>query len=367
MIRVLHILSNLDINAGVMSVVMNYYRHIDRNAIQFDFAYFFEVPGTYKEEIQRLGGRYFFIGKPSFSISFQRTMKHFFDSHNSEWKIVHCHPIWAAEVIAPQAKKHGIKHVIQHSHSTRYGNNSLSEIRNTLIVSALRLFATDYAACSEEAGKLLRTKKSITILPNAIDCSRFTYNADARKMIRSEFRVPQNYTIVGHVGRFTAEKNQKFLIDVFNEIRKYSKDSLLVFVGDGALRKETEEYAAAQGLKDSIVFTGKREDVPDILSAFDVFVLPSKYEGVPFSVVEALASGLPCVISDTITRTVASERTFYENLGADLKIWAERILTSASMKRNREYSNEVKKLGFDIETEAKKMEDLYLNLLSGSR
>ncbi len=364
MIRVLHVLSNLDINAGVMSVVMNYYRHIDREKIQFDFAYFFDVPGTHKTEIEELGGHYYLIGKPSLSLAFQKKMKHFFDEHDGEWQIVHCHPIWASEVIAPQAKKHGIKHIIQHSHSTKYGNNWLSEYRNRIIVSAIGLFATDYVACSEEAGQLLRTRKHITILKNAIECDRYKFNEKERERIRKEFGVSSDCIIIGHVGRFTAEKNQAFLIDVFNEISKLRETCLLVFVGDGVLRKSTEEYAYSKVVKGSVVFTGKRNDVPSLLSAFDVFVLPSKYEGVPYSVIEALASGLPCVISDSITKCVSSERTFYEDLEKSFQTWAERILSVSKKFENRIFTDEVKMLGFDIENEAKKMEKLYLNLLS---
>lgn len=362
MIRILQVVSDLDINSGALMVVMNYYRHIDRNKIQFDFIYFYEIEDdkmTHKEEIHSLGGRYYFIGKPKLSKQYQNKVKNYFDNHKGEYMAIHCHPIWAAEIFAPEAKKAGIKHVIQHSHSTKLGNNKLSIIRNRILMKGIDYFATDYAACSQEAAALLG-KREVNIFRNAIDCQRFSFDQKERERIRKELIVDDDTILVGHVGRFTAEKNHLFLVDVFKEIVSQKKNFRLVLVGDGPLREQVQQYVLSiPVLNNRVFFLGRRSDIPSILSACDLFVLPSKYEGVPFAAIEAQAEGLHTVLSDCITKSIETKLTSYISLNVDLNDWAATIIEESKKNEDRNDQSAIINLGYDISVEAKKMEKYY--------
>lgn len=362
MIRILHIVSDLDINSGAMNVVMNYYRNIDRSEIQFDFGYFSKMQGTYEAEIHSLGGSAFYLGSPSFFPKFQKRLQSFFEDHKGDYIAVHCHPIWASEIVAVAAKRTGIKHIIQHSHSTKLGNNMISETRNRVLMCAVGLFATDYAACSEDAAKLLGKRSNVRIMHNAIDCERFSFSTENRESIRRQFGVSDTELVIGHVGRFSEEKNHAFLISVFETLLEKHPDSKLVLVGDGPLKEQIENELGRSAISSKVILTGKRTDIPALLSAMDVFVLPSKYEGVPFAVVEAQASGLPCVISSTVTKKIESNLTTYIELTGDYQIWAEAILTAATSESDREHQETIRKLGYDIKIESKKMQEYYEHL-----
>ena len=362
MIKILHIVSDLDINSGAMNVVMNYYRNIDRSEIQFDFGYFNRMEGTYEEEIVKLGGRTFYLDSPSFLPKYQKKIKSFFEEHKGEYTAVHCHPIWASEIVAVAAKKVGIRHIIQHSHSTRLGNNKKSEIRNRVLMFAIGLFATNYVACSKDAAKLLGKKSDVHIFHNAIDCDRFLFNLEKRNEIRKQFNISDNEILVGHIGRFSEEKNQEFLISLFGTLLEKHSAARLILIGDGPLREQNEKFASQKKYTSKVIFTGKRTDIPDLLSSLDVFVLPSKYEGVPFAAVEAQACGLPCIISSTVTKEIESELTTYLDLEDDYRVWSEAILSAAGNKHDRKQQETIKALGYDIKVESKKMQDYYRSL-----
>ena len=360
--RILHVVNNLNVNSGVMSVLMNYYRHVDRSVVQFDFIYFFEVEGAdYKQEIGKLGGRYYYIGKPGLSFSYQKKIKKFFQEHAGEFIAVHCHPIWSSEVFAIESKRAGIRHIIQHSHSTRLGNNPVSAIRNWFLVKVLGLFATEYAACSEEATVLLGRKKNVHIFRNAIECKKYSYDTKARDTIRREFDIPDNRLVLGHVGRFAAEKNHEFLIDIHECLVSQGVTSDLMLVGDGLLKDKMEQIVSARRLP-RVHFVGKRTDVPQLLSAFDVFVFPSKYEGVPLAVIEALATGLPCVISASITKSLQTSNTSFLELSLGPMGWAKKIAAIGCSANKRKSDYEIGSRGYDIEIEAKRLESYYRSL-----
>ncbi len=364
MIKILQVVSDLDINSGALMTVMNYYRHIDRNRIQFDFAYFYDEINsneTHKAEIHKLGGHCYHLGKPHISPSYFARLNTFFSTHKNEYAAVHCHPIWASEFIAISAKRSGIKHVIQHSHSTRLGNNHLSIIRNEVMLMWIGFFATDYAACSRNAARVLG-KKNVKIFHNAIDYKKFAFNPNARDILRKQYEISDDKIVIGHVGRFTAEKNQRFLIDLFAYISKKNINNIvLMLVGDGELKEELQNECQRLKLT-NVIFLGRRADVSDLLSAFDVFVLPSKYEGVPFAGLEAQAAGLGCVFSDTITREIETENTVYIPLNATFSKWLNVLIQETKCKKNRNERGAFLKSSYDIHKEAKKMEYYYCSL-----
>ena len=362
MIKILHIVSDLDINSGAMNVVMNYYRNIDRSEVQFDFGYFNKMQGTYEEEIRTLGGNVFYLGRPSLLFKYQKRLRVFFENHKGDYKVVHCHPIWASIIVGMAAKRTGIKRIIQHSHSTRLGNNKASVIRNRVLLFVMGFFATDYVACSEDAAKLMGKRSNVQIIHNAIDCERFSFSSKNRKDIRRQFGISDKELLIGHVGRFSEEKNHSFLLSVFGVLLQKHPDSRLILVGDGPLKKQIEDRIEQSSLSSKVLLIGKRTDIPALLSSMDVFVFPSKYEGVPFAIVEAQFCGLPCVISSAVTKEIESNLTTYVDLAADFQMWSEAILTVAMRQTDREHQGTTQLLGYNIKTESKKMQDYYLRL-----
>ena len=368
MIRILHVVSSLNINAGMMSVIMNYYRNLDRNEIQFDFWYFEEMKETHQAEIEKLGGRVYFMPCRSFRPSVQREIRKFFQAHRGEYAAVHCHPIWASFIVAGEAKRSGIRHVIQHVHSTKYSEKKKSEIRNRFLMKFIRLFATDYIACNREAsylfGKRLAESGKVLILPNAIDVGKYRYDAEGRERIREELNISADTLVVGTVGRMSAEKNQLFLADLFHALRGMRPDSKLIMVGDGKMRQAIEQRIAELDLQNDVILTGKRRDIQALLSAFDLFLLPSLFEGTPVAALEARSAGLPCLMSDTITRSVDMPGMSYYSLDRSASDWAETALTLAEQWRacDRTDHSEVVKHGFDIKTEAGQLRKYYLGL-----
>lgn len=368
MIRVLHVVPTLNINSGIMSVVMNYYRKIDKSKVQFDFLYFGKMKDSHQAEIEELGGNLYYMGRPSFMPIYQKKLQNFFDKHKGEYLAVHCHPIWASALVAYAAKKNEVRHIIQHVHSTKYSEKKISAIRNRLLINFISFFATDYMACNKEAAQLFGRKIAgngkVFILPNAIDLHRYEFNECSRTKIRNEFGASVDTILLGSVGRLSVEKNQCFIVDVFRSLHEKYPNSKLILVGDGGLRVQIEHKVIELGLTDSVIMTGKRTDVGKILSGLDLFIMPSIFEGTPVSAIEACTSGLPCLLSDTITRSVDMKGVKYFSIQKSPEEWAEELekMISKSKNINRYDYSEVIDHGFDINTEVVKLEEYYLGL-----
>lgn len=364
--RILHIVSSLNVNSGMMSVVMNYYRHIERKKIQFDFLYLFEMENTYKEEIEKFGGKCYYIGNPKSICNYMREINNFFCTHKDEYDAIHCHPIYSSIMFGFFAKKNGIKRVVAHSHSTQYSDKKISKIRNKLLINFITFFATDYVACTEEAaslfGKRVNRKKKILILKNAIELDKYKFNIDYRKQIRKELNIDSMMEVLCHVGRFSSEKNQKFILDIFNYYHKEHPNSTLIMVGDGALKQEIMKYGESLGIDNYIVYTGKRKDVNKILSAADAFLLPSLFEGAPVSAIEAQTSGLDCYLSDTITRDVNIVNCKYLDVNLPIGRWVDSLNCSLNVKKRERAFQILKESDYNIEKEVKILERFYLNL-----
>lgn len=365
MIKILHIVSDLSQNGGMMSVIMNYYRNIDREKIQFDFLSFDISENDYSNEIKNLGGNVYCLGKPKINRSYIKDVDSFFYQHKEEYKAIHCHPIFAPEVFGYYAKKHGIKFVIAHSHSTKYSNKKISAIRNWVMNLLVTRFATNFMACSNEASNLFKhvNKKDIYILNNAVDCELYKFNQSIRSNIRKSLNIEDNDIVLGHVGRFSSEKNHIFLLDIFNELLNLDKKFKLILVGEGNLENEIRNHISKLNLHNNVILLGKVNNVHEILNGLDIFILPSIFEGVPVSAIEAQASGLKCFLSDSITKNVNINDVEYIALSDGAKKWADTIINTIidNKVRINQYRN-IKKYGFDIEREASKLQQYYINL-----
>ena len=354
------------LGGGVESVVMNYYRHIDRNKIQFDFICDDDSTNIPYDEIEKLGGRVILVPPYQKVFKYQKELKRIFKEN--KYKIVHSHintlsvfPLYAAKCAKVPVR-------IAHSHST----TNKKEWKKNLLKQVLRpfskVYATNYMCCSELAGRWLFGNKgydkgNVYLLNNAIDLDKFKYDEKIRKQKRKELNINDSTLVIGHIGRFVAQKNHTFLIDIFNEVHKQNNDSLLMLVGQGPLMNEIQEKVNNLGLKDSVIFLGQRNDANELYQAMDIFVLPSLYEGLPVVGVEAQASGLLCFLSSDMTKkTKVLDSTKFMSLSNSAEEWANEILKSFKSYKKRDTNKEVSKYGFDINEETSKLELRYKEL-----
>lgn len=371
MIRVLHAVHAVTKGDGLANFIMNYYRKIDRSKIQFDFLFFREDENDFKAEIKELGGRCFYLEQPSLKTDFRKDGYDFFESHKGEFTVFHCHVFFAAAFYGKIAKKFGVKSVILHSHNTVYGVSLSRKIRNFFLIKYARSIADRYAACGDQAARFMFGDHAfesgqVTVFRNAIEIEKYGFSKEKRERIREELNIDNCY-VLGHVGSFTMQKNHKFLIEIFDELLKIKPDAKLLLMGGdgiavGSTMEEIHNMVIDRNIEDKVCFLGLRSDVGNILSAIDCFVLPSLFEGLPFSAIEAQTSGCHCVVSDTVTKEVNIGLCNFISLSKDAKEWAREILVYQEIDFSRNNGMEMaKKLGYSIEDEADKLQQYYQN------
>lgn len=326
MIRILHIVSSLKLGSGVMSVLMNYHRKIDTSKLQFDYLSLKKADNTFEDEIKELGGKIFYLPASSPLEIYRKEADSFFSIHENEYSIIHCHPIFCGGVFAKSAKKHGIRHVIQHSHTASYGHNTVSKLRNFLFVLLFKSEITDFMACSEVAKKVFFWVKSekIFLMRNAVPIEKYQFTAEGRDRIRRETGIGLNEKLFGHVGRFSKEKNHVFLLKIFAELKKNNNNAKLMLVGDGSEMDLIKDIVRKMGLESSVIFTGRQQNIADYMSAMDVFIFPSLFEGLGLVLLEAQINGLPCIASDTVPKEVTvSDGIIYKSLKEEVSSWVK--------------------------------------------
>lgn len=380
-VRVLHVLGNTNLG-GAESRIMDLYRHTDRNRVQFDFLVHSGEEGFYEKEIRELGGRIFRV--PRFRIynyfSYRKALKEFFQEHH-EFALVQGHMTSTAAIYLPIAKKAGVKKTAAHARSAGVDKG----LKGTMTRFFRRNLAdkADYLfTCSELAGISVYGEKAVQegktiFIPNAIDCAGFTFDPEKRKKLREELGLT-DAIIIGHVGRFHYAKNHEYLLRVFAELCRMSAGAggstaetgadqkyHLILLGEGPLMEDTRKLAEELGVADRVHFLGNHKNIADYYQAMDYFVYPSRYEGMPGTIVEAQASGLPCLMSDTICREViATELVETMSIEKEPKVWAEelqrRIDALVSKQENREkYAAKMAAAGFDVQAQAERMMRFY--------
>lgn len=366
-IRVAHVIGNW-LGGGVESVVMNYYRNIDRNKVQFDFLCSESSTDIPYEEIEKLGGRVFIVPNYTKVVKYQKELQKIFKENN--YKIVHSHISTMSVFPLRAAKKAGVPIRIAHSHSTTNKKEKKKNLLKQVLRPFSKVYATDYMCCSELAGRWLFCNKeydkgNVYLLNNAIDLDKFKFDEKVRKTKRKELGIGYDTFVIGHIGRFVEQKNHRFLIDIFNEIHKKNSNSLLLLVGQGPLKKEIENKVKELKLNDSVRFLGQRNDVNELYQAFDVFLLPSLYEGLPVVGVEAQATGLLCELSNDMTKeTKVLDTTRFISLNTSAEEWATIILDDYSRFKRHDTTYEITKNNFNIKNETSKLENEYSELLT---
>lgn len=366
LVKVLQILSTLTKDSGVAAFIMNYYRNIDKTKIQFDFLYFEKADKELIEEIVRLGGKVYFVQKPSLKHIFKtyREFNNIFKNSLNEYIAVHLHEVYLIHFISCYCKKYHIKYLITHAHTTKYSDNYISALRNKVMCLGLNNTATDLFACSKAAGEFYYGKnaveaRKVKIIPNAINLEKYKFNEAVRNKVRKKLNIEDKF-VIGHIGRMATQKNQIFLLKVFAEVKKRNNNVILLMVGDGPLRKKLEKEILNLGLKDSVMLLGIRNDVPDLLMAMDLFVMPSLFEGLGIAAVEAQATGLKCVLSNEVPDEVNCGSCKFISLNQSVDEWSKCITQEIYSGSKRNCVN-LKINYYDISNCSNYLEKLYLN------
>ena len=353
------------LGGGVEAVVMNYYRHINRNKVQFDFICDDDSTNIPYDEIEKLGGKVILIPPYQKVLKYHKELKKVLKEGN--YTIVHSHINVLSVFSLFAAKCADVPVRIAHSHSTTNKKEWKKNLFKQILRPFSKIFATDYMCCSELAGRWLFGNKeydkgNVYLLNNAIDLDKFKYDEKLRKQKRKELNINDDTLVIGHVGRFVEQKNHRFLIDIFNEVHKKNNNSILLLAGQGPLMNEMIEKVRILNLENSVFFLGQRSDINELYQAFDVFCLPSLYEGLPVVGVEAQATGLLCVLSDDMTKeTKIINSTCFLSLLQDEFVWAKYIINSFQIYDRKNNSNEIKENGFDIQNEATKLFNYYID------
>lgn len=353
------------VGGGVESVVMNYYRYIDRTKIQFDFICDEDSTNIPYDEIEQLGGRVILVPPYQKVFEYQKELIKIFKDNN--YKIVHSHINTLSIFPLGAAKKAGVPIRIAHSHST----TNKKEWKRNLVKQVLRpfskVYATNYMCCSELAGRWLFGNKeydkgNVYLLNNAIDLDKFKFDKIMRKKLRKKYNLKDNDFVIGQVGRIMQTKNQIFTLEIFNEISK-KMNSKLIYVGSGPMEKILKDKIFQFGLEGNVIMLGQVSNIYEIYNMLDLFILPSFYEGFGIALLEAQVSNLPCIVSNGVPiETKIADNVEFLDLNAGVEKWANKLL---------KYTNEIRKNndkiirehGFNIESECRKLECLYLELL----
>lgn len=365
---ILYISDSLKQRFGVTSVIMNYFRNIDKSQIQIDFLVFEDSEKEIIDEIKLSGSSVYFMPKVSVKNMFKviSFFKKFF-SKNRNYKIVHSHFNQIDMLVFPIAKRFGVKHCISHSHNTKYSDYKLRAIRNWLMCLPLKYIADTWAACGVEAGKFLYGKNFMKsskhlIINNAINIDKFKYDKHLREIKRKELKI-NDEILIGNVGSCKKQKNQEYLLYVFSELLKKKNPNIsykLLIVGDGELRLYLQNLAEKLGISDKVLFLGVRKDISELLQAMDIFMLPSLYEGLPVIGVESQAVSLPCLFSTSITREIDIFNAKFIDLD-NVEKWVEEIINLNFDNRENNSDSLISK-GFSIRHEAVKLLNFYNNI-----
>lgn len=369
-IRVLHILHSMN-RGGAENSIMNYYRHINRDLVQFDFLLTEQGKCHFEEEIRDLGGKVFRVPlmKAISPFRYLLAVRRFFKAH-SEYRIVHSHTSSKSFFPLMIARLCGIPIRISHSHNTKSESGWKGMMRE-MLKYPLRAVATHYFACGKEAsvwlyGNMKVKEGKVRIVPNVIETDRFIYNCNTRERLRGSMGIKDTQIIIGSTSRFSFQKNHAFLISIFASFHRLVPDSVLLLVGDGELRESLELQIGIEGLKDSVVFTGVVPNVYEYLQAIDFFMMPSFNEGLPLSLVEAQISGLRCFASDKVPgESDITGLVSFLPLEEGACHWAEMIKDSIGYHRVSHFQEAVD-AGYDASTSAANLESFYLTVYSSN-
>ena len=353
---------------GVESVIMNYYKHINKDIIQFDFLVN-EPNIPYAEEIKNMGGNIIILPSRRHLFKFQTQAKQFFKNHAKEYQAIWQNNCTLSNIAyIKYAKKYGIKKRIMHAHNSKNMGNILTLILHKINKLLLPKYATHFWSCDMCASKYFYLKKIIQsnkhqIINNAINVQTFTFNSQVRQEYRKKLKLQPTDVAVGHIGRFHFQKNHMFLIEVFNEYQKLQPQAQLFLVGEGEDKAKVQQHVANLGLQNKVHFLGARQDVPALLQAMDIFLFPSLFEGLSVALIEAQTSGVTIFTSTTVSPNTKLVKNYFNiSLNQSPCYWAsimqQKFNDGYPRKSN---AQQVIDAGFDIQKEAEKLTNFLIS------
>lgn len=356
-------------SGGIERISVDIYKYLDHDKIDEDLVTKFDTREFFDDELELYGGKRKPIlkreknekGKLKYLVNLINILKDNYDIAYfclSKPRDVFKYPVLC--------KIMGIKKIIIHSHNSWEDKNTgIRKIMNFFGRYTIGKIANIKIACSTEAALWMFPKKLVKnqnylLMKNGIDTSKYVYNIHIRKKMRKLYHC-ENKFVIGHVGRFTAQKNHKFILDIFSELIKINENSVLFLIGCGELEEEIKSYSKHKGIYEKIIFSGEKKDIYNYMQMFDAFLLPSLYEGLPVVGVEAQASGLKCFFSDVITKDInITQNITYIGLDKDAKVWADRIFHESINFNREDVSKKIIDAGFDIETSVQSLEKMIL-------
>ena len=361
-LKVLMLLSTYGVASGVNTFAMNYLREMNHDEIQVDFAVYNERESPYIEEINRYGGQTFVLPPVKNLASHIEACRDIIK--NGHYDVIHDNSLILAVPIMFVAKEENVPVRILHSHATELGENKWKRVRNKAILPLLKMCATDYMACSNAAGKAMFGRAKYTVVPNVVPCNKLNFNYETRNKVRKEMNV-ENKLVVATVGRAAYQKNPFFILDIIKKLTETTPEVIFWWIGNGPLEEQICEHAAKLGLEKNFVFLGKRTDVVDLYQAVDCIVMPSIFEGLPVTGIEAQAMGLPMVVSNTVTdEMVYTDLVDYVDLNAPMAVWVEHL--KEALRRNADrakYADVLRRSAFSNVDCGKNLMDMYKKML----
>ena len=367
-IRILNLFTIMN-RGGAETMVMNYYRNVDKSKIQFDFMVHRTERGAYDDEIEAMGGKIYRMCPiyPQNFAKYKNMLKVFFDEH-PEYKIIHSHMSELGCFAFIEAQKHGVKVKICHAHNAPVRESMNIKEKAQLIFrdyfkKKMLPFSDFLFVCGEEAGLWLygkENKDKFIMMNNAVDAQKFRFDEEKKQKTRAELSLGDKFTIL-NVGRFNPQKNHGFILEIFKELKAICPNAVLLLAGTGDLLGETKEKAERLALSDSIKFLGMRSDIDSLVSASDVFLFPSLYEGLPVTMVEAQSSGIKCFISDAVpSQCIITSDVSVLSLKESAKEWAEKISVLQNGYERKDRYEDMVKANFDIKKNAEWLQNFYI-------
>ncbi len=365
--RVLHVVNSMGVG-GIETFLMNVYRSINKDEFQFDFLLHKKTNSYYEDEIKALGGGLYYLpSRRDGLIKSKSALDAFFDAHR-EYHIVHDHVSSLSDIDALiYARKYEIEGRIIHAHSTAAPGNKIHKFLHRINQSKVKSVANYYFSCSDAATEWLYSgtgiKDKVSFIPNGVDCQAFCFDNYIRKDYREKLNINNKKTII-HIGRMSSEKNQLFLIDAFKIYHDKNNNSKLLLVGDGIMRNEIKDKIHKLNLDEDVELLGVRKDVSALLMAADLFVLPSVFEGFPVSIVEAQATGIPCLYSKNVTSTAKVLQNVHQlEIDKGPKIWADKFEVMLEEGRQEDANQKISASAFNIENVSDNLSAFYKKIL----
>lgn len=361
-VKIIYVLASLDVCNGMVSYAMNYFRAIDKSKFQIDFIISSEDNSPYYNEIISSGSNIYIMPDLKIKNTFKLITKIDDFFCKNKYDIIHCHIANAGGFYLRAAKKYGVRKRILHSHATKSADKMLKRLRNDMMIPVAKKYANINFACTKDAGDYLFDKDYI-IIKNAINLKKYDYDLNIRNKKRKELGIEGKF-VVGNVGRFSAQKNPIFTIDIFNEIYRRNSNAVLLMIGDGPLEYEVKAKINQYNLNNCVIILSHRTDINELYQAMDTFVLPSLYEGLGIVYIEAQVSGLTTFASKQVPKDAkVSDKMHFLSLKDSASIWANKILEYSYVNKRIGNIECAAKSGYDIGIEAKKLEDIYSKLL----